>query len=131
MSKNLTLILSVALLFMVAACNPYTSWDKTVVNDSSKSVILYTTDSGGGFTFTDSVIIGPSSSFLIYSFGDITKIESADCDLFLSRLSVQTDTGFVITKDIQDPNNWTSNTKSTDEGYDHSCIYTITDADIN
>jgi len=130
MKHKVTLILTAALILIISACNPYTSWEKTVINNSTKTVVLYTTDSGGGFTFTDSVIIAPATTKLIYSFGDITNVESAECDLYVSRLSITTDVGFTITKDITDGDNWASSSKDADQGYNHGCIFTLTDDDI-
>jgi hypothetical protein len=130
MKHKIILVISSAFLILFSACNPYTSWEKTVVNDSSKTVILYTTDSGGGFTFTDSVIIAPSTSKLIYAFDDITNVESAECDLYVSRLTLTVESPFEITKDIQDGSNWASSSKDAGQGFNHTCVYTLTDDDI-
>ncbi|MBK8342039.1 MAG: hypothetical protein IPL12_01195 [Bacteroidetes bacterium] len=131
MRNSITLTLFAAICIIFAACNPYTTWEKTLINDSSKNVILYASDSGGGFTFTDSVIIAPNTSMVIYSFGDVTKSDVAECDLYISRLTLDTDTGFVITKNIQDAANWESATKEADQGFDNTCTFTVTEADIS
>ena len=70
---TLTLIATVGLIF--SACNPYSTWEKSVVNNSSKDIIIYVSDSGGGFQFTDSIIIAPATQEIIYSFGDSDIIE--------------------------------------------------------
>jgi hypothetical protein len=130
MRKSLTLPLLAAILFTIAACDPYSSWEKSVVNNSSKDIIIYTSSSGGGFTFEDSVIVAPSENIVIYAVGEAVKSELSDCDLYISRLSVKTDSGFIVTKNIQDVANWESSTTDADQGFDHGCVYTVTDSDI-
>lgn len=125
---TLTLIATVGLIF--SACNPYSTWEKSVVNNSSKDIIIYVSDLGGGFQFTDSIIIAPATQEIIYSFGDVVKSEATECDLYISRLTIATDLGFIVTKDIQSADNWAGDTKDADKGFDHSCVYTVTDSDI-
>lgn len=56
--------------------------------------------------------------------------EATECDLYISRLTIATDSGFIVTKDIQSADNWAGDTKDADKGFDHSCVYTVTDSDI-
>lgn len=122
--------ISISALFLWS-CNAYSTWEKTVSNESTHTLILYTSDGSGGFNFTDSLILDPGVSEVIYSFGDELNDANAECEQYISRLSLVADPGFTVTKDITDSNNWTSNSQEGDDGFDHNCTFTITEADIN
>lgn len=114
----------------ILSCSSYSNWSKTVNNQSTHTLILYTTDSGGGFTFTDSLILAPGASEVIYEFGDELSDANSECEQYISRLSLVADPGFTVTKDIQDPANWVSGSEETGTGYDHTCTFSLTDDDI-
>lgn len=123
----LTIIVLGASLY---SCSAYSSWSKTVVNDSSHTLILYTTDGSGGFTFTDSLILAPGATELVYQFDDELNDANAECEQYISRLSLVADPGFTVTKDITDANNWTSDSNESSSGYEHMCTFTVTEDDV-
>lgn len=125
--------LPILAVFAVAAwsCDHYTSWDKTVSNDSTHTLILYITEGGGGFNFSDSIILAPGTTETIYNFSDAVEDGSPACEQLITRLTLVPEAGFTITKDIQDGNNWTSNSAESKTGFAHSCLFSVTDDDID
>ncbi len=112
------------------SCDAYSTWEKRVSNQSTHTVILYTTDGSGGFTFTDSLIIDPGAEEVIYSFGDELNDANAECEQYISRLSLVADPGFTVIKEITEASNWVSGSDEIDGGFEHTCTFTLTDADI-
>ena len=121
---------SISALFLWS-CNAYSTWEKTVSNESTHTLILYITDGSGGFTFTDSLILNPGTSEIIYSFGEELNDANAECEQYINRLSLVAEPGFDVTKDIADSNNWTSASQEGDDGFDHTCSFSISDSDID
>lgn len=113
------------------SCSAYSTWEKTVSNTSTHTLILYTTDGSGGFTFSDSLIIDPGATEVIFSFGDELNDANAECEQYINRLTLVAEPGFTVTKDISESNNWSSDSKEGDDGFDHTCNFTIAESDID
>jgi len=130
MKPVIPIYFSLCLSILLAACNPWTEWNKTIQNNSTHTLILYTTDGGGGFTFADSIILAPGASEVIFDFGDELNDAGPACEEYINRLTLVPEVGFTVTKDITDVNNWQESSNESDNGYEHNCLFTIADADI-
>lgn len=129
--KKTFILLSVAVaLVMATSCESNTHWDKTFVNTSTHTLVLYTTDGGGGFTFSDSLVIAPGTEEVIYSFSDVVNDGAPACEQYINRLSLSAGEGFTITKDITDSNNWIDDSVEESHGFNHNCTFSIADSDI-
>lgn len=121
---------AILLAVSLYSCSAYSSWSKTVSNQSSHTLIVFTTDGSGGFTFTDSLVLAPGAVEVIFEFDDELNDANPECEQYISRLSLETDPGFSVTKEIADGNNWTSSSNEASTGYEHMCTFTVTDDDI-
>lgn len=130
MKKTLFLLSVAASLILVTSCESNTHWDKTFVNSSTHTLILYTTDGGGGFTFADSIILAPGTEEVIYSFSDVVNDAAPACEQYINRLSLSAEEGFTITKDVSDSDNWVDDSVEESHGFMHNCTFTISDSDI-
>jgi hypothetical protein len=130
MKKTFTLLSVAFTLLMATSCESNTHWDKTFVNSSTHTLVLYTTDGGGGFTFADSLIIAPGTEEIIYSFSDVVNDGAPACEQYINRLSLVAEEGFTVNKDITDSDNWIDDTIEESHGFNHNCTFTIADADI-
>ena len=108
MKKNVSLLGSLLLLLLLVACSKETTYQKTLINQSSRALKVVVETTFGG-----------RSDTIAFAAGE-TKI--MDLDIVLPA-------GDSLLLDLFDDGNWIHATTKED-GYLHDCQLTIVDADI-
>ena len=128
MKKNVSLLGSLLLLLLLVACSKETTFQKTLINQSSRALKVVVETTFGGRSDTIAFAAGETKIMDTFLKSGNDK-QGFDCTEDLIDLDIVLPAGDSLLLDLFDDGNWIHATTKED-GYLHDCQLTIVDADI-